>query len=192
NFQISMKAENQLFGKNSAGAPFTVYSPGPYQDQNNKIENCRNWSFCSKVGDEINYEWPISAFENSKYHLNLHGPNGFYREFKGSAHDPIIHIELIPELKRITKIPTGNLTLSLTNKSNQPCTFKIVDRSYKTGELANNTLASNETKHFVIDLLKSKGWYDFEIKTSGDYCHRFAGRVETGREGITDPLINHS
>ena len=192
NFQISMRAENLLFGKNSVGAPFTVYSPENYLDKNGKKEICRNWSFCSKAGDEIKYEWPINAFEHGKYHLNLHGPNGFFREFKGSKLDPTIVIEVVPELKKITKIPTGNLTISLTNTGSKAFTFKISDRSYKHGVLASSTLATNETKHLVIDLLKNQGWYDFEITSIADFSQRFAGRVETGKEGITDPLINQS
>ncbi|MGH2623868.1 MAG: phospholipase domain-containing protein, partial [Sphingobacterium sp.] len=192
NFQISMKAENQLFGSNAAGAPFTVYSPEPFMDKNGKKDICRNWSFCTKAGDEIKYEWPINAFENGNYHLNLHGPNGFYREFKGSAQGPIIVMEVVPEIKRVTKIPTGNLVISLTNKSNKPFTFKIIDRGYKKGELANSSLASHETKHLVVDLIESHGWYDFEISSTGNYLQRYAGRVETGKEGMTDPLINLS
>jgi len=192
NFRISMKAENQLFGKNAAGAPFTVYAPESYTDKEGKKDICRNWSFCSKPGDEIQYEWPINAFENEKYHFNLHGPNGFYREFKGSAQDPGMVIEVVSELKRITKKTTGNLTVTLTNKGNKAFTYKINDRSYKNGVLADNTLPINETKHIVINLSSSYGWYDFEVTSTDGYLQRFAGRIETGKDGFTDPLLEVS
>ncbi len=41
----------------------------------------------------------------------------------------------------------------------------------------------------VVDLVKSLGWYDFSLKVSGtdSFEKRFAGRVETGKPGYSDP-----
>src|SRR5690606_37725170 len=121
-FRISMKAENELFRKDAAGSPFTVYAPGNFADSKGKKEACRNWAFAVKAGDEIQYEWPIKAFEDGKYQLYLHGPNGFYREFEGSAQDPQIQISAVAEVKRVTKVPTGNIALTITNVSVDPIT----------------------------------------------------------------------
>jgi len=43
----------------------------------------------------------------------------------------------------------------------------------------------------VLNLGKSSGWYDFTVKVSGadNFEKRFAGRVETGKESITDPYM---
>ena len=43
----------------------------------------------------------------------------------------------------------------------------------------------------IIDLNKSSGWYDFTVKITGHdiFERRYAGRVETGKPGISDPAM---
>jgi phospholipase C len=42
----------------------------------------------------------------------------------------------------------------------------------------------------VVDLNRSHGWYDFTVKADGssEQAH-YAGRVETGRPSVSDPLM---
>lgn len=191
-FAITMKADTSLFGKNAVGAPFTVYSPVKYKDVNGNIDICRNWYFAVKAGDELKYEWPIDNFEGGDYNLQLHGPNGFYREFKGSANDPAIKITADLEIKAITKAPTGNIIVQITNNSSNTIDAEIIDLGYKKGVLLHKKIASKTTLPLIIKLDNSAGWYDFQIKTPNfeGFSQRFAGHVETGKESTTDPLIN--
>jgi phospholipase C len=39
------------------------------------------------MGDELKGESLLSNFENKLYHLMVYGPNGLFREFKGSKSD---------------------------------------------------------------------------------------------------------
>ena len=41
----------------------------------------------------------------------------------------------------------------------------------------------------TLDLSKSSNWYDSTLRVS-DFEFRFAGRVETGKDGITDPALD--
>ena len=43
----------------------------------------------------------------------------------------------------------------------------------------------------VLNLKSSYGWYDFtiEIKGNTNFSRHYAGRVETGKESFTDPLM---
>ena len=36
----------------------------------------------------------MSEFENGRYHLQVHGPNGFLREFQGDGNDPSVEIQV--------------------------------------------------------------------------------------------------
>ena len=38
------------------------------------------------------------------------------------------------------------------------------------------------------DLAESFGWYDFTVEAS-NFARRFAGRMETGRDGFSDPAL---
>lgn len=191
-FRISLKAGNEFFGKKAVGSPFTVYVPDSYKDKKGQKDICRNWSFAVKAGDEINYEWPVEAFENGSYNLHVHGPNGFFREFKGSAQDPQIKIGVDSDFKRLTKVPTGNIVLNIVNTGSKLIQIVVNDLNYKKGLLAKKDIKANSTERIVIDLQNSYGWYDFAVTcpTSDTFSQRFAGRVETGKESITDPLIN--
>ncbi|NGM60615.1 phospholipase C, phosphocholine-specific [Sphingobacterium sp. SGG-5] len=190
-FRIRMRADRSLFGNEAAGSPFTVYTPGRYADEKGHTDVCRNWAFAVKAGDEIHYEWPIKAFDNGTYQLRVHGPNGFYREFEGTAQDPQLHIEVEPELKRLTKLATGNAKVIVRNKGNKPVHIAFHDVGYKKQKAFIKEIAAHSKEEFVIPLEDTFGWYDFTI-TSPDqvaFKQHFAGRIETGKESFTDPLI---
>jgi len=191
-FSIRMKADQAIFGKDAAGSPFTVYAPVAYTDAKGKTEVCRNWAFAAKAGDEIRYDWPLKSFEDGNYQLHLHGPNGFYREFTGSSQDPQLNISVRPELKSLTKVPTGNAEVTISNNGTSKVSIALNDVSYKKGALATKVIAPNASERIVLNLQNTFGWYDFAISASGNkvYQQRFAGRVETGKESFTDPLID--
>jgi phospholipase C len=48
----------------------------------------REWSYAVTAGSSVNDEWMIENFDGGIYDLSVHGPNGFYREFKGDMNDP--------------------------------------------------------------------------------------------------------
>lgn len=188
-FEIKMAAQTNLFGKSSAGAPFTVYAPAKFKDE--KLEEvCRNWSFAVKADDELTYSWPLQSFENGKYHLRLNGPNGFYREFMGTANDPLLSISTEHELNRLTKAPTGNIKVLIKNSGGNAVNIQVNDLAYKANAVQKN-IAANSEAILILNLKPSFGWYDFEITTAANslFAQRFAGRMETGKETYTDPLM---
>src|SRR5690606_15132770 len=155
------------------------------RNHDGQIEKCKNWSFAVKAGDQLEYEWPISSFTENKYLLHLYGPNGFYREFQGTAKDPQIKINVRSEFKRMTKTATGNIVINVNNQGNSEVTIIVKDMSYKNGYIADKKIAANSSERIDVDLKNSSGWYDFTVTTPSDnnFLQRFAGRIETGKEG---------
>ncbi|MGF6850474.1 phospholipase C [Chitinophaga sp. W3I9] len=191
-FEISFEAASKVFGDRAAGAPFNVYAPGKYlQETTQTMEPVRTWSYAVKAGDQLKDTWPLSSFEDAHYHLRVYGPNGFYREFTGDAGDPQVEIQCSYQrtLTNSKKL-TGNVELKLVNRGTQPATFTISDLGYNKGVLK-KTVAARTTATLVIDLAKSHGWYDFSVKTTGSdvFAQRYAGRVETGKESMSDPVM---
>jgi phospholipase C len=188
--EIKMTAGNKVFGKQSAGSPFTVYAPGKYTEKG-MVDNSRNWGFAVKQGDSITYTWPLNAFENNQYHLRLYGPNGFYREFKGNAADPELEVKMEYELDaRMTK-PMGNILLRLVNKDmHNAVQVTIKDNAYKKKNIVRQ-IAKGGTTTVILSLAESHGWYDFSVSINGAdaFEKRYAGRVETGSESVTDPKM---
>jgi phospholipase C len=194
-FNMKFTAGDEVFGKSASGAPFNVYAPGKYlQEKDNMqvMDDVRTWAYTAIAGDTITDKWPLNEFENAHYHLRIYGPNGFYREYKGNAADPAIEITCayqhsLTDSKKIS----GNIELMLDNGSDKDHVIEITDHAYHNKPIKH--LLKNSTKGIglVIDLSKSHNWYDFSVKISGNntFEKRYAGRVETGRPGYTDPQM---
>lgn len=185
-YEIKFISANEVFGKNAAGSPFRVYAPIAY-GENKEIS--RNWHFAVKSGDQLSYNWPLDAFENGNYHLRVHGPNGYYREFKGSKNNSPLTITCEYEKSSGNKL-TGNVLVNIINNDSMAHEVMISDNSYKTGATTKQ-IAANGKASVVLNLSKSHNWYDFSIqlKDNKTFEERFAGRVETGLATKTDPLM---
>jgi len=184
-FVIQMKAGNEVFGAEALGSPFNVYRPG---------KDLQTWAFTVKPADQLEPKWPLKDFENGNYHLCVYGPNGFFREFKGSANDPAIAVDCGYERAGSNKNKlTGKIALTLRNTSQKPCKIRITDNAYKTPAIE-KTLQPNSKLTVPIELSKQHNWYDFSVTLAGvaQFEKRYAGKVETGAAGFTDPFMGRT
>ncbi len=187
--EIKMTAGNKVFSKQAAGSPFTVYAPGRYTETD--VDISRNWGFAVKAGDSLTYTWPLHAFEDKQYHLRLYGPNGFYREFKGNAEDPELAVSVEYELDPKLKKPTGNVLLHIANTdAKKAVQVTIRDNAYQKKDIVKEIAQGGNTA-LALSLKDSNGWYDFSLRINGVdvFEKRYAGRVETGKESISDPYM---
>ncbi|MEO8820302.1 MAG: phospholipase C, phosphocholine-specific [Ginsengibacter sp.] len=193
-FEIIFSAENELFGTKSAGSPFNVYAPGKYASlkDNSKIyQDVKAWSYAVRTGDKLKAQWPLENFENDRYHLRLYGPNGFFREFIGDENDAAVSVKIeYEQMRNSPKKYTGNIVLIFKNLSDERHSIEVVDNSYKNPK-QNFELDKLDTKQLVLALQKSFNWYDISVKIEGNnlFEKRFAGRVETGEPGKSDPFM---
>lgn len=179
-FKIKFEARNEVFGEAAAGSPFIVYIPGTDTAPRN---------YAVKAGDQLIDSWTIPSGEN--YHLQVYGPNGFFREFKGNSKDPALDVAYEYEHSTLNKKTlTGNAVIKLRNTGKQKLTVEVTDNAYK-GKGQVKTINPGAQTTLNVDLSKHSGWYDLSVKIKGqkDFEKRFAGRVETGRISITDPVM---
>ena len=186
--EITLQAGNTLFGQRSAGSPFHIYAPGKYQQQ-----ELQNRAYAVVAGQGLKDKWQLNDFENDTYHLQVYGPNGFFREFKGNQQDPPAEVEFTYETDaKRDNLLTGNVYIRFSNDGTQPLVFEITDNAYKA-PLKNVTVlpAEKVTKSVIINTSKSFGWYDISVKLKGNqsFERRYAGRVENGQVGKTDPFM---
>lgn len=196
--EVRMKAGNEIFGFATAGSPFTVYAASKYilpasmKTFEESSEPGWVWNFAVKAGDTLINQWPVESFENSIYHLRLHGPNGFYREMRGNQTDPGISIECEYQRNSFAgSQATGNIELKIKNNSKtQAATVSIEDNSYNNKPIVKEIPASGNGT-IVLNLKKSFNWYDFNLKVKGydSFLRRYAGHVETGKESFSDPAM---
>lgn len=188
NGQLNMQltAANKAFGKASVGAPFSVYTPGKYEG-----EVCALRSYTVKAGDTLQDTWEVKSFENNNYLVRVYGPNGFFRQFQGNQNDPSLQVALQYQAARTGKHRlTGNVELVIENKGAQAQTIVITDNAYKNTGVA-RTVEAGARVVVLLNLEKSKHWYDFTVKVNGAavYEKRYAGHVEVMAESFTDPYM---
>jgi phospholipase C len=191
-FRIDFRAGNEIFGENAAGSPFQVYAPGRYKsiDQPDSWQDVRIWNYAVAAGDRLTDQWPLNEFETQNYHLRVYGPNGFFREYVGSRNDPPVAVKC--EYERAGKGGlSGKIELQITNLDPKSSyTVEITDMAYKQAKQT-KSIAPAGTARILLDLARSSNWYDFSLKISGveGFEKRYAGRVETGKPGISDPAM---
>ncbi|QHN05355.1 phospholipase C, phosphocholine-specific [Granulicella sp. WH15] len=185
-FQLRMTAANEVHGRRASGAPFNVYLRNLHPAENNRA-GMRVATYAVKPGDTLSQEIPVSLFVEGSYSIDIHGPNGFYRSFVGSSKMPFIAVHTAYERRGASL--TGNVEVRLRNTDKQSHTITVSDNAYKT-ERVTKTIAPGRETTVLLDLKKSHEWYDFTVSTEGfETSSRFAGRVETGRSGFSDPLM---
>lgn len=158
------------------GVPFQLISHTAYGSKN---EIGKVWNFAVKPKEVLKFEIKLSEIKDPTFCFSVHGPNGFFRVFKGNVNSNI-----------------GNLKSSTHNKKNEfhiecirsTMTLVIKDPSYTN---FSKTIAKTKNMKERWNLEKSNGWYDFEITSTEDpnLYVRFAGHVENGKSSITDPLM---
>lgn len=183
--KLRFSAANSVFGKSSAGSPFTVYAMNAFLG-----EDLRVWDYTVSAGDELADEWSIGDFSGGNYHLRAYGPNGFYREFSGSESSPLLRVNCGYQNGLLKNSLSGNLSFSLENRGSGELVVNIEDMSYKTAKKSIRVKPGEKTE-VIMDLSRSHRWYDFKVSTADHqgFFERFAGRIETGKEGKTDPLM---
>jgi phospholipase C len=183
-FEIALEARNEIFGKAAAGAPFHVYTPGKYREQ----EKLRTRAYAVAAGQRLTDWWELEGFEKGVYHLRVCGPNGFLREFAGSAGDPRVAIQC--EYTGQTGALTGDVELLVASDSDLTLTLQVTDHGYKSGDHT-IVIEPRGNQFLVMTLGQSHQWYDFSVTIAGAdrFLRRFAGRVETGKSGFSDPCL---
>jgi phospholipase C len=124
--------------------------------------------------------------------LRVYGPNGFYREFKGSDSDPDLQIDCEYQRRTTDKLKlTGNVEFVLNNPGISPLEVVITDNAYRTDPIKKMVPAEAGKLVIPADLSRQFGWYDLTVKITGYnlFEKRYAGRVETGQSGFSDPFM---
>jgi phospholipase C len=197
-FEIHFEASDKTFGKEALGSPFNVYAPGKYLQIVNgqsEFKPVRTWAYAVKSATSISDSWKLTNFENNQYHLRVYGPNGFFREFKGSSADPQVDMLCGYQVLSTNKAQlSGNIEVLITNYAKTSFRLTLMDNAYNRPVIRKvlNAVSKEPTVLSIpVALDKSHGWYDFTLTIDGypDFAQRFTGRVETGRNGYSDPSM---
>ena len=123
------------------------------------------------VGAGRSLETPLVA----PYDVEVHGPNGFYRQLKaaGPHRIGVSTSAAGGELEVQVRADGADVRLTITDHHGRRVERRELDRHER-----------------LVFTIGHHGWYDVTIASAdGRFVHRLAGHVETGRPSISDPQL---
>ncbi|MFZ3493901.1 phosphocholine-specific phospholipase C [Streptomyces sp. 5.8] len=141
------------------------------------------WPYTVEAGKTLSDTWSTSASTGNQINLTVWGPNGFLRTWKGPAK------KAGPEATARHDKATGNLVLSLTNGGTAAVNLTVTNAYGGTAQVVR--VAAGATVAHTVTLSGTARWYDVGVVSDTDatFLRRFAGHVETGAAGVSDPAI---
>jgi phospholipase C len=122
------------------------------------------------------------------YNLWVYGPNGFARHFQGVISQEGMLQQQHPEIQFAYDIERGGIRIGLRSNAIKTVDFKVTDNAYKSGLPQMVSVRPEETAKLFWAVKNSGNWYDFSVSAEG-FERRFAGRMEDGKDHITDPAM---
>ena len=158
-----------------AGAVFHVY------DKQHLEHIPRRYTV--EPGKALTDAWTL-AEDKGRYDLWVCAPNGFLREFRGNLTTRHAFTDLYLEYD----LPKTTARLIATNHGARPAVLTVSANAYRTDGPWPLQIAPAQRVVREWPLISSHGWYDLTVK-GDDFERRFAGRMETGKSGFSDPAV---
>ncbi|AMK17086.1 MULTISPECIES: phosphocholine-specific phospholipase C [Sphingobium] len=157
-----------------AGAVFHVY------DKHRLDQIPRRYTV--EAGKSLNDQWAADA--DGRFDLVVLGPNGFVRGFTGD----LLQAAAAPVLTARYDAAGKAMRLRLASAGSTPVSVTLGKDAYGVQTDRAITVVGGSSTNERWPVAKSENWYDLTVAMAGMDI-RLAGRVETGRHGISDPLM---
>ncbi|MFJ8039087.1 phosphocholine-specific phospholipase C [Kitasatospora sp. NPDC096147] len=140
------------------------------------------WTYTAGAGASVADTWN-TTYSGGVTDLTVHGPNGFLRRFRNPGKTAG------PEVTARHNGSTGQLDLTCTNAGTATTVLTVANAYGNTTRTV--SVAKGATVTVSLDLSAGTRWYDVTVtaNTTADFVRRFAGVVETGVAGLSDPGI---
>ena len=133
-------------------------------------------------GERLLDRWALQA--DGGYDLWILGPAGYHRHFRGRGEPPVaLTAAFDPKAVR--------LVLTLRNSGDKALEVNAMGNAYALQTWRASVPPGGSASH-AWPLAKHGGWYDLSLTALGHpgWLRRWAGRVETGRDSISDPEMH--
>jgi len=143
-------------------------------------------TYTVEPGKTLSDTWLLASIALANCDLAVHGPNGFFRGFKGSVfalRSNQLDVHAVYDQK------TNGITLGIRNPASQPA--GVIIRDQYSGKTEQRKIDAGDSRSVAYSLSRFSGWYDFVITIAADASieYHLAGHVETGQDSISDPAL---
>ncbi|WEB40276.1 phospholipase C, phosphocholine-specific [Streptomyces yunnanensis] len=127
-------------------------------------------------------EWAVPV-KGGAYRFTLTGPNGFRREFAGSAAGAAAAVRISTRID----VARRELHLTLVNPGTTDLTVTLTPLAYAHTAPRTLTVKAGGTRTVAHTADEAHGWYDLGLKIAEDdsFHRRLMGHVENGEESVT-------
>jgi phospholipase C len=137
-----------------------------------------------EAGRSLTDRWDARP-DAGRYDLWVYAPNGFVREFGGN-------LSTAPQERPETKLQydaaNKSIRLELTNAGSDDAAVVVQANAYRTDGPWQMNIGPRGSTAKAWSLVDSHNWYDFTA-SGKNFSRRFAGRLETGDDGVSDPAV---
>lgn len=144
-----------------------------------------------EAGKQLQGQWFVGGVDGGFYDLWLLGPNGYHRHFCGNSNwvnpSQAMHPEIVLSYDR----SNASISARLINQGRLNCHYRMCANAYLGEQEWEGALRAGGETRLSWSMQDSGGWYDFSLSIDElpGYLRRFAGRVETGRDSLSDPRM---
>jgi len=150
-----------------------------------------------EAGKTLTDSWNTAATDSGNYDLWVCSTNGFVRSFLGNA---LVESTAAfrPETQICYEPCSGQIYLKVHNTGPEAGQVTAQSNAYAVTASPVNALQADGTWTLSVpagavgmlqwNLSQSGQWYDFTVQSDG-FERGFAGRLETGQDGISDPAM---
>jgi phospholipase C len=133
-----------------------------------------------EAGRDLADRW--IARPDGRYDLWVLGPGGFIRTFEGDIAHPSPYVTLIHHPAK------RSIELRIVSPTDAPGKALLVSSVYEPATRKRIAVPARQSVSMRLDVSRSGNWYDVTL-TQSDFVRRLAGRLETGRDSISDPAM---
>jgi phospholipase C len=131
--------------------------------------------------------WDATQADSGNYDLCVYSTNGFFRSFRGDAATRS-KAAFKPEVEVFYQPSAGQISLNVYNTGTQAGQVMVRANAYRTDGPWTLDAYPFEIVSLPWNLANSSSWYDFTVLAPA-FERRFAGRMETGQPGFSDPAM---
>jgi phospholipase C len=137
-----------------------------------------------EAGRHLADSWLLDS-DAGAYDLWVLAPNGFVREFRGTL-EPGDSTR--PEVSLQYNVRNLAVEMIATNHGKRVATLAFSANAYHPASPASIRVPPGYHETLVYSVIASHNWYDLTVDAE-NFHRRFAGRMETGVPGFSDPAI---
>ena len=143
-------------------------------------------SYTIEPGKSLTGVWHLKAAGLASYDLEVRGPNGFFRAFKGTL-GAAAHAQV--KVRAEASEDGDGLRLQLHNAGTQTARVSIQDSYSRRSHVLEMRAGAAASSHWSLE--HQARWYDLQVIVEGDtrFGVQLAGHLENGEPGISDPAL---